>query len=43
MRLWMFFTCGDLIDPWKAHESMKMNLEAKDSEVKEMLRGKMNN
>jgi S-adenosylmethionine decarboxylase proenzyme len=33
------FTCGDLIDPWKAHESLKVNLEAAETHVKELIRG----
>jgi len=33
------FTCGDLIDPWKAHESLKISLKAQKSQVKELLRG----
>jgi len=33
------FTCGDSIDPWKAHEALKNKLQAKDAQVKELLRG----
>lgn len=35
------FTCGDLIDPWKAHEALKKKLQAKTAQVKELLRGDM--
>ncbi len=34
-----FFTCGDTVDPYKAFEYMKEQLEAKSADVKELKRG----
>lgn len=34
-----FFTCGDAVDPYKAHEYLKSMLESKNGSVKEIERG----
>ncbi len=34
-----FFTCGANVDYWVAHDFLKKNFQAGDSEVKELLRG----
>ncbi len=34
-----FFTCGQSVDPWKAHEYMKEALDCRQSFVQELKRG----
>jgi S-adenosylmethionine decarboxylase len=34
-----FFTCGDRVDPYKAHDYLKEKLSAKSSDIRELKRG----
>ena len=34
-----FFTCGDRVDPYKAHDYLKEKLQAKSSQIRELKRG----
>ena len=34
-----FFTCGDRVDPWKAFDHMKQELESSKNSTKEVKRG----
>ena len=34
-----FFTCGDTVDPYKAHDYMKQALSAQSSSIQELRRG----
>ena len=34
-----FFTCGDAVDPYEAHEYLKKSLKAQDSHITELKRG----
>jgi len=35
------FTCGDTVDPWKAHDFLTRRLEAGRTSTREVLRGIM--
>ncbi len=35
------FTCGDTVDPWKAHEFLARRLGAERTETREILRGRL--
>ena len=35
------FTCGNTVDPWKAHDFLKIGLEAESTTTKEIMRGEI--
>jgi S-adenosylmethionine decarboxylase len=37
------FTCGDTVDPWKAHDFLTRRLEARRTSTREVLRGIIEN